>query len=771
MDVLSSSRLRGEYLKHISSARLSDPLADLKARPQWVAWKWGPVRKGGKRGKIPINPSTRCWAESNNPSSWGSYQQALALARKPGYEGVMFAITADDPYFGWDLDNCREPDTGVIHPAALALAARFGTYYEVSPSKTGIKGVGIGCKPKPPTEGKKPRCTSKDTPWGGQIEIYDQVRFFTITEEPLGERGSFVRDAQDVLDSVCLEFIPEPQKPAQAPVRTGANLTRTLTVAELLDKARNAEDLGPKFRALYDHGDISWSGNDASRADYHLCSQLAYWLGGDPARMEAVFSESALGQRDKWINRPDYRKTTIDRAIANTSRRYDPENEKYKPRPGSTRTRDKLREIHRYMMGGYRWTENAGNAQSAGRDYAAFLVMLRAAWKANSLEIDMDGRQLMVAGGFGKRATAAKALASLTDNHRWCVKVVEGSPSGESARYRINPPADSKRDQALIRDTHPIGDQALIRDNYLTTTPPCGYNESGPLLGKSVLIRNTSPISDKEYDKNGRRIVQSSKAPVSSVGKVAAWVLDLIHYYSSTTGKPAPIGFLEERTNARRDHLKSRPIRKLIEARLILEVEGGYTTPENVKERLDRELEDSGCNAKTRMQKEKNAKEREISSIHRMRKAGADFDRIARLTGRSVAFVMDVLKVADIAPSYEDLDRLKEGREIRNADGSIEDLQKADGFGYFPDPKSREPRLSSTAEVSKAEVSKAEPLSEPSQEPRESRLSSSGEVSKGNVPEDKHPLFCDCLECSIPALRFAWTPAKDERHDYASLVT
>jgi hypothetical protein len=265
-----------------------------------------------------------------------------------------------------------------------------------------------------------------------------------------------------------------------------------------------------------------------------------------------------------------------------------------------------------------------------------------------------------------------------------------------------------------------------------------------------VEIRNTSPATNKEFDKNGRRIPQGKAAPVASVGMVAARVLDIIHYYSSTTGKPAPIGFLEERTNARRDHLKSRPIRKLIEARLILEVEGGYTTPENVRERLEWELEESGCNKKKRQDEEKNAKDREISSIHRMRKAGAGFDRIAAETGRSVAFVMDVLKVADIAPSYEELDMLKEQREIRNADGYIGDLQKADGFGYFPNPKSREPRLSSTAEVSKAE-----PLSEPSQEPRESRLSSSGEVSKGNVPEDKHPLGCDCLGCSITVPRYA----------------
>jgi hypothetical protein len=663
----------------------------------------------------------------------------------------MFAITADDPYFGWDLDDCREPETGWIHPAALALAARFGTYYEVSPSLTGIKGVGIGCKPKPPTEGKKPRCTSKDTPWGGQIEIYDQARFFTITENTVGERGLPIRDAQDVLDSVCLEFIPEPQEPAQAPRGMNTNPTQD---GELLKVGRNAKQLGPKFSALYDRGDISWSGNDRSKADNDLMSQLAYLTWKDPARMEALFSESALGQREKWTSRPDYRKRTIDYAIKNTSGRYDPENEKYKPREGSTRTRDKLEEIHHYAVIGYGWEEITGDPRSGARDYAAFVVMLRAAWKANSFEIDMDGRDLMVAAGLGKRATAVKAIASLQNTHRLVVKIKDGSP-GKAARYRI-------------KDLTPsIRDHALIGEKFFTSTPPCGYNECGPLLSKSAQIRNTSPTSYEDYDKNGRPLSHGGEAPVSSVGKVAGRVLDLIHDFSRIAGEPAPLEFLEERTGVRRDNLKSRHIRKLIEARLILEVEGGYTTPENIEECLDEEFEISGCNAKTRMQKEKNAKEREISSIHRMRKAGADFDRIAAETGRGVAFVMDVLKIPDVAPSYEDLDRLKERREIRNADGFIEELERPSEVwrDTYPEPENEQEPLGH----------EYAPTPTPSQEPRESRVSSSGEVSKGHVPpayesrseEDEHPLFCDCLECSFPAMRYA-SPA---RHDYASLVT
>ena len=40
--------------------------------------------------------------------------------------------------------------------------------------------------------------------------------------------------------------------------------------------------------------------------------------------MERLFSVSALGHREKWTGRPDYRKRTIDEAIKDCSRVYEP---------------------------------------------------------------------------------------------------------------------------------------------------------------------------------------------------------------------------------------------------------------------------------------------------------------------------------------------------------------------------------------------------------------------------------------------------------------
>ena len=47
-----------------------------------------------------------------------------------------------------------------------------------------------------------------------------------------------------------------------------------------------------------------------------LMNKLAFWFRCDADRMERVFSMSALGQRDKWTGRRDYRERTINKAIA-----------------------------------------------------------------------------------------------------------------------------------------------------------------------------------------------------------------------------------------------------------------------------------------------------------------------------------------------------------------------------------------------------------------------------------------------------------------------
>lgn len=86
------------------------------------------------------------------------------------------------------------------------------------------------------------------------------------------------------------------------------------TDEQVIEKCRGAENAA-KFVDLFEHGDVhTYHGGDDSVADLALLSMLSFWTQ-DEAQLERLFSESALGQREKWRRRADYRKRTIKRAL------------------------------------------------------------------------------------------------------------------------------------------------------------------------------------------------------------------------------------------------------------------------------------------------------------------------------------------------------------------------------------------------------------------------------------------------------------------------
>lgn len=59
-----------------------------------------------------------------------------------------------------------------------------------------------------------------------------------------------------------------------------------------------------------------------SEADLGLLAHLAFFTGHDAKRMERLFGMSALGKRDKWLTRPDYRAITIGKALKGSTAFY-----------------------------------------------------------------------------------------------------------------------------------------------------------------------------------------------------------------------------------------------------------------------------------------------------------------------------------------------------------------------------------------------------------------------------------------------------------------
>jgi len=166
---------------------------ELKDRPQWVTWK--AVERDGKPTKIPLDPKTGGPGKSNDPATWGTFDQALShyqAHQGNGIAGIGFVFSPDDPFTGVDLDHALVD--GSPRLCARLLLRHLGTYSEVSPSG---KGAHVILKGKLPAGGNR-----KQISCGLGIELYDRGRFFTVTGHHLPGAPTTVEDRQAEIEAL-----------------------------------------------------------------------------------------------------------------------------------------------------------------------------------------------------------------------------------------------------------------------------------------------------------------------------------------------------------------------------------------------------------------------------------------------------------------------------------------------------------------------------------------------------------------------------------------
>jgi hypothetical protein len=173
----------------------AEPVAVLDGLLRWVAWR--NEMRNGKLTKVPHDPVRGGFARANNPTTWGSKNDAESLARRivngaGGGIGIVLGDMGDGRALGGvDLDSCREGN-GKFLPWAAEVAQRLKSYCEVSPSRTGGKvfflydpadlpalrammGSDWGKSWKLPSGGEHPP----------GIELHLGNRYFTVTGERL----------------------------------------------------------------------------------------------------------------------------------------------------------------------------------------------------------------------------------------------------------------------------------------------------------------------------------------------------------------------------------------------------------------------------------------------------------------------------------------------------------------------------------------------------------------------------------------------------------
>jgi predicted P-loop ATPase len=264
------------------------------------SWEWTKTpyqvraEKNGKHRK----------ARSNDPSTWATYEEALAAFESGAFDGLGFCLS--DLFIAVDLDGCILPD-GTIEPWAQQIMDELTSYAESSPNN----GIHIIVKGQLP-EGRR-QCDFKDRPHHG-VALYEAggPRYVTMTGNLIGGVTTITERTQELGRIHARYFPPEPPK---TKAKAKASTNGYLADDELIERALRAND-GGKFQRLWSG---RWEGDYASQseADLALCMKLAFWTGRDGARIDGLFRESGL-MRDKW-DREDYRERTIAAAIERTT--------------------------------------------------------------------------------------------------------------------------------------------------------------------------------------------------------------------------------------------------------------------------------------------------------------------------------------------------------------------------------------------------------------------------------------------------------------------
>ena len=277
---------------------------ELKENCLWCGWKY--ETRDGKKTKVPYNPQTIQRAKSDDPSTFKPYPFA-ADAHLGGYvDGIGIRIS--NGYSAIDIDHCITD--GFLSDAAVDICTSMQSYSEKSPSGEGLR---IIFKSSDFVFDKEKYYIKN--PNNG-IEIYmDGVtnRFVTITGNTVYGYPVIENDEalQQILDKYMLRPVKK-QKSNEKP-QTETDLSEE----QILSKAMKNYN----FSSLF-NGNMAAYNNDHSSADLALCNMLAFWTGKDFDKIDSLFKRSQL-YREKW-DREDYKRNTIEKAIADCNETYSP---------------------------------------------------------------------------------------------------------------------------------------------------------------------------------------------------------------------------------------------------------------------------------------------------------------------------------------------------------------------------------------------------------------------------------------------------------------
>lgn len=272
----------------------------LKQRPNWVVWG---IRD--EPPKAPYNPTSLLFgypqpAKAGVMETWGTFESALqcvstGLAKGIGYEFNGRAL------YGVDLDSVL--NGGTLTPQAREIVNMLDSYTEVSPSGKGLHILANAYDVSISRHRRK----------GGFLEIYNDLRYFTITGNVYGDLRPIKPRSGELQRIHDQWLLPAPDIAQRAPAYQPDN-----SIGDAMELLHVGLSKDPIMRAC-------WQGEhrrgDESSSDQAFMNKLAYWCSANQSAMIQAFLASPYhAQKDDFhkrkCQRSDYLPKTASHACA-----------------------------------------------------------------------------------------------------------------------------------------------------------------------------------------------------------------------------------------------------------------------------------------------------------------------------------------------------------------------------------------------------------------------------------------------------------------------
>src|ERR1700743_1777438 len=249
---------------------------EVRSYNQWLLWKYEP-KEDGELTKVPYQLNGYK-ADPTNPRHWTTFDAVVDYKKKlnghSGYDGIGFAFSPFDPFFGIDLDKTDNPK---YFEQQLKIYNNFNSYSELSPSGNGIHIIGYGSVPA----GRK-----RD-----KVEVYSSGRYFTFTGKKYNNAP--IAHRQERLDILWAEMGPE--VPVYE-IKAGQDKPQIIDDREVMRRAASAAN-GEKFTQLFT-GNWQELYPSQSEADFALINIIAFYTQ-NIEQIKRVWNSSELSKRNK----------------------------------------------------------------------------------------------------------------------------------------------------------------------------------------------------------------------------------------------------------------------------------------------------------------------------------------------------------------------------------------------------------------------------------------------------------------------------------------